>query len=47
MDAQMNNTPGAHLHMLVNIPVKFDDCGSNTFGDMHDTSLKLGNGHLH
>ena len=30
-------TSGAHLHMLVNIPVKFYDSGSNTFGDMQHT----------
>ena len=39
MDAQTNKTPGAHLHMLVNIAVKFHDCRWNSFVDMRDTSF--------
>ena len=31
-------TPGAQLHMLTNIPVKFHDCRPNTFEGMCDTT---------
>jgi hypothetical protein len=32
---------GAHLHILINIPVKFHDSRSNTFWVTCDTSWKL------
>ena len=35
--AAKHETPGAQLHMLVNIPVKFYECGSYSFRDMRDT----------
>ena len=35
-------TSGAHLHMQVNIPVKFYDCGSYTFGDTQHTRISDG-----
>jgi hypothetical protein len=35
--------PGAQLHMLINIPVKFYDSRSNTFWITCDTSWKLQN----
>jgi hypothetical protein len=31
MGMARNKTPGAQLHMMVKIPVKFNDCGSHTF----------------
>ena len=37
--AAKHETPGAQLHMLVNIPVKFNESGSYTFGDMPHTRL--------
>ncbi len=34
-----NRIPGAQLHMMVNMPVKFPDCDSYTFGLTCDTRL--------
>ena len=35
-------TSGAHIHMLVNIPVKLYDSGSYTFGDTQHTRISDG-----
>ena len=33
-----SQTPGAQLHIPINIPIKFKDCACIAFGDMHDTN---------
>ena len=40
-------TSGSHLHMLVNIFVKFYDSGSNTFGDMQHTRFYMRDTRMH
>ena len=40
LNESARETPGAQLHMLNNIPLKFGDSRSNTFGATCDTTLK-------
>jgi len=39
MGVARNKTLGAQLHMIVNMPVKFYDCGCHHFGLKRDTTL--------
>jgi hypothetical protein len=43
LDKFLSETPGAQLHILSNIPVRFHDSMSNPFWVTWDTSWKLQN----
>jgi len=40
MGVARNKTPDAPLHMMVNMPVKFYDCGVHTFGLERNTGIR-------